>query len=551
MLATRIACVSTACLLAVSSASEDIGERVQNFRLLDQFGASHELYYFSDSKAVVIMAYSAECPALSGHLRRLKSLVDSYAEAGVRFFLLRSSGSREATLDDADAMLAGAPMLMDDTGTLASSMGLNSAGDVVILNPRTWRTAYVGNIGVQHVLREMIAGNATMSVHGPPSDTGCEMDLIEPPSVSYATDVAPILIRKCLSCHRRGGIAPWAMTNYTMVRGFAPMMGEVIRTHRMPPWHADPSYGIFRNDRSLSIHEKRFLLRWIALGAPRDGEHDPLVGAFPKQHNWLLGVPDLVIDIPPFEVPASGVVHYRYPSVENPIEGDAWVRALEIRPGDSTALHHVLVSVTTSSLGGGVAGLGGLGGYAPGDPVLEFPEETGLFLPSRSRIVFQMHYTPYGKPTVDRSRIGLFLHDRVPRHRVRIAALFNSRIRVPAHAKEHCDSASRTFRRDIVLFSLLPHAHYRGKSSRFEAMYENGSSEVLLSVPNFDFNWQTNYTFAVPKRIAGGTTIVHTTCWDNSAQKAGNPDPDREVFWGNSSWDEMLIGWVTYRYSDA
>ena len=267
---------------------------------------------------------------------------------------------------------------------------------------------------------------------------------------------------------------------------------------------------------------------------------------------WGLGEPDLVIDIPPYDVPASGVVEYQYPRVVNPLDRDVWVRATEILPGDRQALHHVITRFIVSRPASGEGGFsrrgGGLGGYVPGSVVREFPEDTGTLLPAGARIVFQMHYTPYGKATTDHSKLGLYFHDEPPKHQLGGTVLMNTKIRIPPHTKAHTESQSEVLERDVLVYSMLPHSHYRGKASDFVAHYPDGTSEVLLSVPSYDFNWQTSYILRDPKVLPAGTRIVHTTTWDNSTQNPANPDPSREVPWGQQSWDEMLFGSISYRY---
>ena len=386
--------------------------------------------------------------------------------------------------------------------------------------------------------------------------------------ITYVDDVAPLLAANCVVCHRPGGIGPWAMTGYDMVRGFAPMIREVIRTKRMPPWHADPLHGQFANDRSLTADEVRTIVHWAEAGAPRGEGDDPLATLDTEWPEWQLGTPDLVLDIPAFDVPASGVVEYQYQLVRNPLDRDVWVRGTEIVPGDRAALHHVITTFRMppkspdeegggrgDALGNSVDGRasrrgGGLGGYVPGMVAEVFPDGTGTLLPAGAVLIFQMHYTPYGKTVTDRSKLGLYFHDEPPRHRLAGAVFMNTDIRIPPNAKAHRDYAERTFKRDILVYDLLPHAHYRGKASEFRAFYPDGSEELLLSVPNYDFNWQTTYVFEKPKVLPAGTSVVHTTWWDNSAENPANPDPNREVPWGRQSWDEMLFGAISFRYLD-
>jgi hypothetical protein len=172
-------------------------------------------------------------------------------------------------------------------------------------------------------------------------------------------------------------------------------------------------------------------------------------------------------------------------------------------------------------------------------------------LPADAIFQLQMHYTTFGRAVTDHSRLGLYFHDEAPEHQLHTTVLMNPRIRIPANTKAHSDSAETVLERDILVYNLLPHAHYRGKASEFRAFLPDGSEDLLLSVPDYDFNWQTTYELAEPLRLPAGTRIVHTTTWDNSAQNPANPDPDREVPWGQQSWDEMLFGAVRWRYADT
>jgi len=343
------------------------------------------------------------------------------------------------------------------------------------------------------------------------------------------------------------------MTEYNMIRGFAPMIREVVRTQRMPPWHADPHYGEFSNDRSLTVEERKTLVHWVEAGAPRGEGDDPLLKAKKDWPEWSLGEPDVIIDITEHDVPATGTVPYQYQFVKNPLDKDVWVRAAEIIPGDRKALHHVITSFGTMNEKGRLdrRSRRGMGGYVPGAIAEEFPDGTGTFLPAGSTFMFQMHYTSYGKPATDKSRIGLYFHEAKPEHQLDNLILMNTDIEIPANSDGHTEMASQVLDRDMLLYSLLPHAHFRGKAMEFRAVYTDGKEEVLLSVPNYDFNWQTDYILDEPKLLPAGTKIVHTTAWDNTATNPANPDSSRTVPWGQQSWDEMLFGSITLREVDA
>ena len=543
-----------AALAPLSAAALAPGDRVENFSLLDHRGDAHELYYLSDQDAVVIMAHSRRCDAVGPAMARLSAAGSD--GAAVTALLLNSD------LDDDRDALAGTgaalPILLDDTQIIGESLDLDRAGEALIIDPDTWSVAYRGITGdaFEAALAAVVAGEPVAAPQGEPG--GCAIAFPERErrdahaAISYRDTIAPILADNCVACHREGGIGPWAMTSYEMVRGFAPMIREVLRTRRMPPWHADPHYGEFRNDRSLTPDEKRTLVHWIEAGAPRGDGPDPLAAADHEWPEWQLGQPDLIVDIPAFEVPATGVVDYMYPRVENPHGEDAWVRAVEILPGSRQALHHVITTfgMKDPEARYGFRELGSLGGYVPGADADVFAEGTGVLLPADGIIQFQMHYTTFGRAVVDASRLGIYFHDGKPEHELQTTVLLNPRIRIPANTKAHSDSAETVIERDILVYNLLPHAHYRGKASEFTAVYPDGREEVLLSVPDYDFNWQTTYELAEPKFLPAGTRIVHTTTWDNSAQNPANPDPNREVPWGQQSWDEMLFGAIRWRYAD-
>ena len=249
-----------------------------------------------------------------------------------------------------------------------------------------------------------------------------------------------------MGCHREGGIGPWAMNDYNMVRGFSLMVREVVRTKRMPPWHADPTIGHWENDRSLSNEQIKTLVHWIEAGAPRGEGEDFLATNDTVYPTWdtenVLGKqPDYVINIPATEVPATGVVDYQYHHMDNPIEKDVWVQAAEILPGDRAVLHHTITAfgdiITEGKRKGRLDYKGGLRGYAPGITNQAFPENTGVFLPAGSTLEFQMHYTTAGKATVDESKMGLWFYDEPPTETLVSMFIANPRIKIPAHADNH------------------------------------------------------------------------------------------------------------------
>jgi peroxiredoxin/mono/diheme cytochrome c family protein len=574
----RIVSILVAACVATSAWAVEVGERVENFRLLAHTGDSHELYYYSNLDAVVFLVQGNGCPIVRNAAPRFAELRDEFADQNVKFFMLNSNlqDNRASITKEAKEFGYDIPILMDDTQIIGESLDLVRTGEVFVVDPKTWKVAYSGALDDRltyenqkkeasaHYLRDAVANmTAGEPVALASTDSlGCLINFPEKTAranhanISYSNDIAPILADNCVSCHREGGIGPWAMTDYNMVRGFSLMIREVVRTQRMPPWHADPAHGEWANDRSLSDDEIKTLVHWIEAGAPRGEGEDMLANLDHEYSEWttseLLGDPDYVVDIPAMEIPATGVVDYQYHLVDNPIGKDVWVHAAEILPGDRAVLHHTITTfgdvMTEGKYKGQLNRKGGLRGYAPGITNQAYPDGTGTFLPADATIEFQMHYTPVGRATVDESKMGIWVYDEPPTHPIISMFTANPRIKIPPHAANHMETVERTIPKDALLYNLMPHAHFRGKAANFIAKYPDGTEELLLSVPHYDFNWQTDYEFKEPKFIPAGTTLVQTGWWDNSAQNKANPDPSAEVTWGEQSWEEMLFGAMLFRF---
>jgi hypothetical protein len=348
------------------------------------------------------------------------------------------------------------------------------------------------------------------------------------------------------------------MTSYDTVRGWAPMIREVVRTRRMPPWHADPAFGRFSNAIGLSVAEQRTLAHWVEAGAPRGEGRDPLAEDAPAPSpEWALGPPDLVIAVPEQEIPATGVVPYRYERVEVPIERNVWVREVDLRPANLRVMHHGLAWIVypegleAPPTEGPRFTSGMFAAYVPGREVHPLPDGGGYFLPAGSRIRFQLHYTTTGRPERDAPRLGLYLSEAPLPHELKTGAVGSFDFAIPPGAPDHREVAERTIERDILVYQLSPHMHYRGKSMSIEAHYPEGRSETLLSVPSFQFNWQRRYILAEPLRIPAGTRLVVRAAFDNSERNPANPDPASWVRYGEQTFEEMLFGYFLYRDLDA
>jgi len=387
--------------------------------------------------------------------------------------------------------------------------------------------------------------------------------------IDYARDVAPIFVEQCQSCHREGGIAPWAMTNYQMLQGFAPAIKEAIVSKRMPPGQIDRKYaGTIVNHRTLSNREVDTIVAWIDAGAPVEGDVDPLTETTYSTSEWVHGEPDMIIEVPPQEIPAVGTmgpnaIPYRYTSVDLGLTEDKWLRGSQFLPSEPTVMHHMLNSVSIpGERNGNILGAQGEGqqnmeyasisAYVPGGDPDYYDENTGGLLRAGSVVNLQLHYTPDGTARTDRARIGLYFHDEgvVPEERMAgdCACIFpNNWTPIPPFDPNFVQTAEITLKNDINLHTFLPHMHFRGKSMRAKAIYADGTEEELIDIPKYDYAWQLSYTWKEPKFIPAGTRLFVEGAFDNSADNPMNPDPSRLVPWGQMSEDEMFFGAFTWK----
>lgn len=374
--------------------------------------------------------------------------------------------------------------------------------------------------------------------------------------VTFTKDVAPIFYARCVECHRPGEIAPMSLITYKDARPWARSIREKVLDRSMPPWLADPKHGEFENDRRLSQKEIDTILAWVDAGAPKGDDQD--LPAPPKyQEGWVLGRPDAVIslaeDVP---VPADGVIPYKYFTVPIGFKEDRWIQAAEIRPGNRAVVHHIIVNVQEpapkpsgeqESPASSFRERGfKLAGFAPGEQPREYPKGTAKLIKAGSNLVFQMHYTPNGVASTDRSYIGLFFAKGPVERKALTATATNARFVIPAGHPNYEVTSTWTAKEDVFIVDLMPHMHVRGKDFTYTAAYPDGRSEIVLHVPKYDFNWQLLYRLKKPLFLPKGSRLDCVAHFDNSTNNKYNPDPSKEVRWGPQTWEEMMIGWFDY-----
>lgn len=543
-------------------------EAIQDFTLLDHKGKSHQLFNYSDARAIVIMIQGNGCPVVRNSLKDFSDLAEQYKKSNIQFFMLNSNlqDDRDAVAKEAGAWDITVPVLIDEYQIVGRDLGLSRTAEILIIDPRERQIVYRGPLHdrvsyerqsnkpdvhyTQLALDALLAGNPIPKALAPVK--GCLINFPKfEKNVSYQSDIAPMLIEHCVACHQDGGIAPWAMNSHAMVQGFAPMIKEVIRTRRMPPYDADPHIGKWQQNPLLDKDQLRQLLAWIENGAIKEGELDPLKEYKSTVNEWAFGKPDLIVEIPAFEIPATGILEYRYAQVENPYDRDVWLVGTAIQPGDPLALHHLKVGVATADFGNGEGMTEDyLMVWAPGTNVGYMPEGTGVLLPKNSRFLFEMHYTAYGKASVDQSSLGLYFLDKPPAKTMRFGEVADVFLKIPPYRRSYADKSYTVFDHDATIYMLAPHAHFRGKSFKFVYRYPNGEEELALSVPTYDFNWQRGYYYQQPKKVPAGTMLVVSAEFDNSIFNEANPDPTSTVTWGAQSEDEMLLGAFTFSWDD-
>jgi Copper type II ascorbate-dependent monooxygenase, C-terminal domain len=388
---------------------------------------------------------------------------------------------------------------------------------------------------------------------------------------AFAKDIAPIIYQHCASCHRVGEIAPMPLLSYEEVRPWAASIREEVATGAMPPWHSAAPRGQFSNDRRLSDPEKELIMRWVAAGSPKGNVKDlPPLPVFPD--NWQIGTPDAVITMAePFTVPAAGVLPYQNFTIPTNFTEDKWVQAIEVRPGTRAVVHHILVFVSgqrpneayTQTLPQrprrtrtGTQGPGSkmadtlFATTAPGTNAMIFQPGTAMRVPAGASIRFQIHYTTNGKEVSDRSSVGMIFAKQPPVKEMHTSAFFNPLLVLPAGAADAVVPSAIQFDENVHLTALFPHTHLRGKSWDYKIVYPDGRTETVLPIPHYDFNWQTYYTFTNPLAVPKGSKLEALAHYDNSANNKSNPDPTKEVHWGEQTWDEMQYTGINYTIDD-
>jgi hypothetical protein len=540
-----------------------VGEWIPDLAWVGLAGAESKLSAAAGERGLVIALRDVDCPLSKRYAPRLAEMEAEIAKLGFGLLYVGVQ-PREECQRDVETFALKASYAVDPEGKLASALSATTSTEVFVLD-RARTLSYRGCIDDQYglgfakpqlereFLREALVAVAAGRQVAAPATTaqGCLLKLAQSAApevpLTWHERTSRIVQRRCEGCHRQGGVAPFALETYEQVQRRARMIKFVLDEGVMPPWFAEHDSGPWSNDTSLAPQEKVDLVQWIAAGAPEgDAAHAPLAVA--RVEGWRIGQPDLVVDMgADFAVPAEGVVDYQMYDVTLDTTEEHWVQAVEIRPGAKAVVHHVILWVDEP--GSEPQRKGGetfFTAHAPGTQPLSFPHGFAKRLPAGARLTFQMHYTPNGEAASDRTEVGFVFCEKPPKAEVVTASALNDDFAIPPGAFDHEVQAEYVFPADAAILTLFPHSHLRGVRWLFELTYPDGSTGPLLSVPQYDFNWQLFYDLQTPLEVPRGTKMVATAWFDNSDGNPANPDPTATVRFGEQTFEEMMIGYVNW-----
>jgi peroxiredoxin len=526
----------------------------------------------NDSKAAVFVFLGTECPVNNAYIPRLNELTEKFAKDGVRLVGVNSNehDTKESISNHAKEYKVAFPILRDENQRLAAALGAQKTPEAIVVDKKG-TIRYRGRIDDQfgvgfqrpapktndliEAVADVLAGK-DIAPASKSNAAGCYITRAPKAKsggdLTYAKDIAPIVQNRCQECHRPGQIGPMPLLTHHDVSSWAAMIKEVVTDKRMPPWHADPRFGHFSNDRSLTTAEREKILTWIDSGCPAGNDAD-LPPAKKFADGWTIGSPDVVFEMPrafnvPAKSPASGIAYQYFPVPTN-FDEDMWIEAAEAKPGNRAVVHHIIVYIMDGKkkmVGGDGIGKGMLVAYAPGDIGTVYQSGSAKRIPKGAMLVFQMHYTPNGVAQSDRSSVALRFAKKPPELEAVTRGIAQQTFLLKPKTDDQKVNAVSTFKTDVTVWALMPHMHLRGKAFDFDAIYPDGKTVKLLSVPKYDFAWQSAYRFSKPLELPAGTRIKCSAVFDNSENNLSNPDPTKYVYWGEQTWEEMMIGFVDY-----
>jgi len=557
-----------AALLSVSA----MAQRSTDFALLDQHGTFHQLSRYGESELVVLFVQGNGESASQQAIPLLDDLSTRFSEQGVVVLMLNPdpAQSRDQIIEEMAQLGVDLPVLQDSAQLVARSLKVVTTNEAFILDPVSHDVLYRGplhsGIGVsatatqtpylEQALVALLDGDELPEaelpvVEGTPVQY-LYKELFGDRQISYQNEIAPILKRRCTTCHIEDGLAPWAMINHRMIQGWSPMIREVLITHRMPPGQIDVQEGEWDNIHEITDEELITLVHWIDSGARNADDEDPLKEQEELFEGWSLGEPDLIVNVPENEVPATGMVDFIIERSDLNLTQDQWISAVAYNVGDRSVLHSLLVfAVDPNIVEKDQAGLVDpkntefISLYVPPRTEESFADDSAFLLRQDRDLSFKIRYVTGGRDTIDATRIGLYFRDTPPEYAVRNVITLNPDFTVAAGVVkqvEHAETA--VFDNDVWVESFAPQTHTRGKSMTISAQFPDGSIERLINVANYNFNWQMNYKMSERLHLPAGSKLISDTVYDNSASNPQNVDPETDVAVGLTTYDEIFSHFI-------
>lgn len=563
MTRASISCLGVCIALASGTASAAL-DRTGDFALLDEQGNFHQLSRYQHRKAVVLMSYTSSCANMGSMLASYRDLRSQYAENGIEFLLIDSQDSDRTELRDLGLEV---PILRDSGQLVSEALGISHAGDVRVLNPDRISLYYSGAIAPElgATIAQILEGPVrnTVKTENPSS---CAIDYPVRDAHSdevpnYVTDIAPMIIDNCVTCHRQFGVGPFALDSYLSLLGWSPMIKEVLLNKRMPPAQIDPDIGHSDSARYIATEDIQKLVHWLNAGAPRGEGEDPLETLnYVENKEWLLGEPDFIVAAPAQRIPATGVLDYVYADVELPFDEDKWIVGMQYQAVATSALHHLMSFVTMPEEDfwgeervNSTSTRRFLDGYSPGEARAErFPEGTAVRIPKGAKLSMQFHYVGVGAELVDETKIGFYFADPedIPHLKERMVQAVSTSVVIPPKEHDVRAHAQYTFEDAVVISGVRAKMNARGKNMKFSVEHPDGTMIDILSVPAYNYGWQPHYVLEQPVTLPAGSTVHVSGAFDNSVSNPFNPDPNAEVRSGLNSTDEMFTGYFTFHLAE-
>ncbi|MGD9646603.1 MAG: redoxin domain-containing protein [Pirellulales bacterium] len=550
---------------AKTSSPVQIGDRVAEFTFKDIRYLPRTLGEFGDKQAFVIVFTNLDCPLVKRYLPRLVELDREYRDRGVQFMSV-NVGLADSIVEVAYQAVkvdAEFPFTKDFDGEVVRALGAERTPEVCVLDAER-RLRYRGRIdsryrlgGVREgelrddlklAIDDVLAGRE-VAVAETPVD-GCLITLpTDPqptPEITYSSHIAGLMKQHCQECHQPNTTAPFELYTYEDAKSNGEMIAEVVREQRMPPCYASSETPEIVNRKVMTPVERDQVITWVRSGMPLGDTSKLPEPLHPREGEWEIGTPDLVVTAPkPIKIPADGIVEYKYLLLPHVFKEDTWVQKVEILPGNHAVVHHANLAAVNPL--GKFTSEAFITGYVPGGTAMMLDPNMAYKIPKGSVLALQIHYVTVGEATSDQIRVGLCFPKEPVHTQVKHFQVHDGRFVIPPGASHHRSVASMTLKNDSTGLGMFSHMHLRGKDMVFNALYPDGTREVLLAIPNYSFDWQMNYRWAPrSKKFPAGTKIQVVAHFDNSKFNPYNPDPKQEVREGQQTYEEMMYGFFFY-----